>query len=406
MDTRLAFGHRGLTSLLSALVLMLAACQPAAPAAPAAPPAEAKPASAPTTAPAAAPAATAGAAQPAPAAAFDASKVKSLADLNSALQGKSAAERKTILVEGAQKEAGFQLYSTMAADSAQALMDAFNKIYPFANAQVFRTTDGDLLNKALTEIRAKSTRFDLIDVSPESVVAYQDADAITAYDSPVLKDLVPGTHDPAGLWAYMYLNGVVAAWNTNNVKPNEAPRTYEDLLQPRWKGKLSLDTQDAAWANFIKQTMGAEKGTDFLKKLAAQNPRMLNGRTNQLNLLTAGEFDLSVALFDYSTVQAQKKGAPIGWAYLRPTMIQGEALLANKAAPHPYTSLLFVDWLFSKEGMQEFNAATGRMVPRADVTLKNPELLDQTKGDYHVQTPDEGKTIKQQQKEFSDLFKS
>ena len=204
----------------------------------------------------------------------------------------------------------------------------------------------------------------------------------------------------------MYLNGVVAAWNTNNVKPEEVPNTYADLLSPRWKNKLSLDTEDAAWANFIKTKMGDQAGTDFLKKLALQTPRLLQGRTNQLNLLTAGEFDLSPAIFDYATAVAVGKGAPIGWKYLRPTMLQGEALLAAKAAPHPYAALLFVDWLFSQKGMQVFHDATGRMTPRADVKLKYPDMANQTTGDFWLQGPDTGKTLKQQQKEFADIFKT
>jgi ABC-type Fe3+ transport system substrate-binding protein len=122
-------------------------------------------------------------------------------------------------------------------------------------------------------------------------------------------------------------------------------------------------------------------------------------------LLTAGEFDLSPAIFDYSTAVAVAKGAPIGWKYLRPTMIQGEALLAAKAAPHPFTALLFVDWLFSKEGMQVFHDGTGRMMPRTDVKLKYADMGNQTKGEVWVQSPDTGKTLKQQQKDFADIFK-
>jgi iron(III) transport system substrate-binding protein len=329
-----------------------------------------------------------------------------MASLNASLKGKTPGERKQILTAGAQKEGGFMLYSTMNAGDAQALIDAFNKAYPFAKAQVFRTTDGDLANKALTEVRAKKTLFDVIDVSPESVLSYENAGAVTPFDSPSLDGLPPNMRDPAGNWAYMYLNGVVPAWNTQKVKPDEAPKSYDDFLSPRWKDKLSIDEQDYAWGEFVKATMGEAKGTAFLQKLAAQNPHVLNGRTNQLNLLTAGEFDISVALFDYSVIAAKKKGAPIDYVYLRPTMIAGEALMADKTAPHPYTGMLFIDWLFSKDGMQVLADATGRMVPRNDVTLKNPEIAEQTKGEVWVQTPDSGKDLAQKQKAFNDLFKA
>ena len=338
-------------------------------------------------------------------AAPDPASAKTLAELNAALSGWPASERQAILVAGAQREKAFELYSTMSAEGAQAVSDGFQAAYPFVKAQVFRTSNNDLENKALTEVRAGKTQFDLIDVSPESILNYEDANAVVPYDSPTLSEIPPDMRDPKGYWAYMYLNGVIAAWNTNNVKPEEVPNTYADLLSPRWKNKLSLDTEDAAWANFIKTTMGAEAGTDFLRKLAAQNPRLLQGRTNQLNLLIAGEFDLSPAIFDYSTAVAVAKGAPIAWKYLRPTMIQGEPLLAAKAAPHPFTALLFVDWLFSKDGMQAFHDGTGRMTPRPDVKLKYPDMANQTKGEVWIQGPDTGKTLKQQQKDFADIFK-
>jgi iron(III) transport system substrate-binding protein len=342
----------------------------------------------------------------APAATTNQATPNTLEGLNASLKGKSLDERKQILTQGAQKEGAFMLYSTMNAADAQALIDGFNKTFPGVKGDVFRTTNNDLANKALTEVRAKKTQFDVIDISPESIVTYEDAGAVVPYDSPSFDGLQQGMRDPQGYWAYMYLNGVVAAWNTQKVKPDEVPKSYDDYLKPRWKDKLSIDGQDAAWAEFIKATLGDAKGADFLKKLAAQNPHVLDGRTNQLNLLTAGEFDLSVALFDYSLIAAKKKGAPVDYAYLRPTMIAGEALLADKTAPHPNAALLFADWLFSKDGMQVMADQTGRMVPRTDVKLKNPEIADQTKGEVWVQGADSGKNLSQKEKEFSSLFKS
>jgi len=340
------------------------------------------------------------------AAAPAASQAGSIESLSASLKGKSPQERQQMLLQGAQKEGSLMLYSTMNAGDAQAVIDGFNKTYPSVKAEVFRASDGDLANKALTEVRAKKTLFDVIDVSPESILNYESAGAVAPYDSPSVQELPQNMRDPQGYWAFMYLNGVLPAWNTQRVKPDEAPKSYADFLSPRWKDKLSIDSEDYAWAEFLRATMGDQQGTDFLKKLALQNPRILNSRTNQLNLLTAGEFDMSVALFDYSVIAAKKKGAPIDYVYLRPTMIAGEPLLADKTAPHPNAALLFIDWLFSKDGMQILADSTGRMVPRTDVKLKYPEIAEQTKGDVWVQGPDSGKNLAAKQKEFSSLFKA
>ncbi len=408
VSTRSDSSRRGGRRLLTAAAVALAlsaACSPAAPPAPTvAPTAAPKPTTA--SAPPAAAATAAPATKPAAAVApFDASKVKTFADLNDALKGRPAAERRQILLDGVQKAPGFQLYSTMNAKDAQAIVDGFNKAFPSVKADVFRASDGDLVNKILTEARAQKTLFDVMDVSPEAVATMIDQKVATPYSSLSTEGIDARFRDPDGYWNYMYLNGTVVAWNTDRVKGGDVPKSYEDLLQPRWKDKISIDNEDYIWAYFIKQTMGEAKGSELLKKLAAQSPHVMKGRTNQLNLLTAGEFDASIALFDYSVIETKKKGAPIDYRYMRPTLVQGEAVMVNRAAAHPYAAMLYVDWLLSQEGLQTLADATGRSVPRSDVKLKNPEMSEQTKGEVWVQPVETGKMVTQLQKDYVALFK-
>ena len=125
----------------------------------------------------------------------------SIAELSSALNGKSAADRESILMAGAMREQAFELYSTMSAEGAQAVIDGFQAAYPFVKGEAFRTSNNDLENKALTEVRAGKVQFDLIDVSPESVLNYEAANAVTPYTSPVLAEIPAEMRDPQGYWA-------------------------------------------------------------------------------------------------------------------------------------------------------------------------------------------------------------
>src|SRR5215472_6346908 len=109
--------------------------------------------------------------------------------------------------------------------------------------------------------------------------------------------------DKEGYWTAGYHLVVVTGFNTKLVRKEEAPSSYEDLLNPRWKGKLVLDTQDADWFHTLLEYFGEEKGLSFMKRLAQLNPDVRTGHTLEAQLLAAGEYSVSPILYGYRVAQ-------------------------------------------------------------------------------------------------------
>jgi len=143
---------------------------------------------------------------------------------------------------------------------------------------------------------------------------------------------------------------MVLGYNTNLVKRNEAPKVYDDLLNPRWKGGMFLDDEAFEWLAVLLKHFGREKGLQYMKRLAQQDLSMQRGRTGQTQLLVAGERPIGIYLSGHTVLDLKDKGAPIGWVALDPYFAQANMLMLAKRAPHPYAAALFMDWGLSEEG--------------------------------------------------------
>ncbi len=322
-----------------------------------------------------------------------------------AVKGLSGAEREQRLLEGAKKEGAGTFYTSINAVEAQGIVDAFNKKYEGVNLKFFRASSSDLFTKAVNEARAGQNLWDAMDIASEYVYSLDQEGILASYDIP-MKDQIPDTlRDANGKWTSLYINANVASWNTKLVKPEDAPKKYQDFLDPKWKGKISLDISDYSWAYYILKTMGQEQGMDFLTKLAAQKPQMIQGRSNQNNMLEAGEVSASVALFDFQQIGEQKKGAPIGLAYIEPVRLENEPIMLAKNAQHPYAALLFLDWALGNEGQSFIVKLTNRISVRKDVPPQNEIQGNVLKGKYVLIPLDEvGRNLKDIQQMFNKTF--
>jgi iron(III) transport system substrate-binding protein len=141
----------------------------------------------------------------------------------------------------------------------------------------------------------------------------------------------------------------VQAYNTNAVKKADLPRTYADLLNPKWKGKLGLEAKNQDWFQSIVEVMGGgEKGLKFFSDLMAVNgvsPR--TGHTLLTNLVVSGEVPLALSVYNYMPEQAKKKGAPVDWFALEPAIARSNAVGVALKAPHPAAALLFHEFMLT-----------------------------------------------------------
>src|SRR4026208_2253597 len=196
------------------------------------------------------------------------------ADIVARLQKTPEAQRQSLLEEEAKKEGAFSFYGTMSADHASRLLAAFRARYPFLKINHYRSGSTALLSKILTETRAGRYDFDAVDQDPGSIYEMARLKLIDKYLSPNRRFIREEMMDKDGIWTAGYHVIVVTGYNTKLVRKEDVPKSYEDLLNPRWKGKMVLDTQDADWFHTMLDYLGEEKGLTFMKRLAQLAPEM------------------------------------------------------------------------------------------------------------------------------------
>ena len=278
------------------------------------------------------------------------------------------------LIAGAKKEGRLILYASATAPQLQMYFAAFNKKYPFIKTEFFRTGKQALLSKVLLEEQAKQRIADVIHTSVIETSIMKKRGALSKY-VPLEAAAYPAQYkDPEGLWTSAYASGTLLGFNSRQLKRAEAPKTYEDLVNPRWKNAIAVDNTKIEWFSMLLKL----KGRGFLEKLAAQNGPVMAGNTNLLNLLAAGEFAIMAGVYEYSVDNLKTKGAPVDWIGLEPVITYTVAASLPSQPAHPFAAKLFIEWLLTKEGQEVINQY-GRVPIRDDIDSKYGKILKQHK---------------------------
>jgi iron(III) transport system substrate-binding protein len=286
-----------------------------------------------------------------------------------------------VLYEGAKKE-GAVTYAAPFEESQMAkFMEGFMQKYPGINAKGLGGQQEDVSNRVLAEARADRSSFDLISIGT-FLGQYREANALAQ-----IHDLVGDARYPAkfrGKDFYSWnLLSMIIAYNTNLVKPSEAPKGYMDMLDPKWKGKFSVDNSPDTWMFGMLNKWGTEKTYDYQKKLIQDQKALIRkGHTNQTNLLIAGAFPVSIELYSYKIASMKNKGAPVEMVFPK-EFVSAEAsgVGISSRAPHPYAALLLARFQVDPNGGQKILAQFGRVMAHPDTKLKYKELQQVTAQD-------------------------
>ncbi len=136
------------------------------------------------------------------------------------------------------------------------------------------------------------------------------------------------------------------------MKPDEVPNSYEDLLQPRWLGKVGIEAGDSDWFGSVVKAMGEKEGLAYFRKLADTRPQVRTGHTLISELVAAGEIPIAATVYNHAVERLTKNGAPIKWKALPPTFGRPGAVAVARNAPHPHAAVLFADFMLSREGQE------------------------------------------------------
>ena len=262
------------------------------------------------------------------------------------------ADRTAKIVAAAKKEGGFTMYTTFAPRDQPALIGPFEAKYGI-KVNIWRAGTDKVLQRTLAEAAAKKYDVDVIHFGAPEMEALSREKILQAVNSPVHRDLHPGSVPAHREWAATLLSVWVQVYNTHLIKKSDLPKTYSDLLDPRWKGKLGIEAKNEDWFATVVDIMGGgEKGLQFFRDLVARNG--LSARTGHTllnNMVIAGEVPLALTVYNYMPEQAKKNGAPIEWFALEPAVARANAIGIARHAPHPNAALLFYEYMLG-EGQQ------------------------------------------------------
>jgi iron(III) transport system substrate-binding protein len=259
----------------------------------------------------------------------------------------SGPDRNAQLLEVAKKEGTLTVYSSMPQDDMSALAADFEKRYGI-KVKIWRAGSEKLLQRVVLEARSNRFEMDVADTNGPEMEAMHREHLLQVCKSPFLIDLIPQAILPHREWIATRLNIFTCAYNTKALKKEELPKTYADLLDPKWKGKIAVEADDNDWLAGTVTKMGYDKGVALFKEIAAKNAvTVRKGHTLLANLVASGEVPLALTLYNYKVEQMKNAGAPVDWFALEPTIARPNGVAVSKNAPHPYAAVLFQDFMLS-----------------------------------------------------------
>lgn len=284
------------------------------------------------------------------------------------LRNLSGAQRKAALEEGAKKEGEVVWYTSMSLTDFPKIVGAFEKSYPSVKVKANRLTQSTVVTKIDTEARGGHYAVDVVGSAPVEMWELKRQGHSTSYLSPELKAFPAGAYDPQGFWSSFEVTPIVLAFNSKLVSQDEAPRNYQELLQPKWKGKMNFGSDEYAWYSVMLDGMGKAKGLEYMKALARQQLHIPGSSSiMRVQLMLAGESAAVIAARGRRVTELKEKGAPIDYRILDPYPAEPNALALMRRSSHPYATMLFFDWILSEEGQSVMAVQIPRMTLRKGI---------------------------------------
>jgi iron(III) transport system substrate-binding protein len=261
-----------------------------------------------------------------------------------------ANERIKKLVEGARKEGALVFYAPDREELTNLRIEFFKEIYPDAIQKFVtpRIRSDVMIDRLSTEERANKYQADVVWLRLPQVAVMLREGLLARYLA-VEDAKIPETLKIGEQWRSLGNRLFHIMYNTKLVSEKDAPKNWDDLVVPKWKGKLILDNSSYDWFVGIVDYMGEEKGLEYMKKLAGNGLQIQQNRSNVENMVAAGEVPIMVANSGTSTAGRAAQGEPVAFVKdPKPPIAYGEGLAIMRNAPHPHAAALFVEGLLSE----------------------------------------------------------
>lgn len=259
----------------------------------------------------------------------------------------TGADRAQRILDGAKKEGTVTLYSSANVSDMNPQVAAFEKKYGI-KVKLWRGSSENVARRVLNEQRAGRFDVDIVETAGPDMEVMTREKALQTFQTPVSQTLLPAATYAHGQWIATRVNLIVGAYNTKLIASADAPRRYEDLSDPRWKGRMAVEASDAYWLMQIASIMGEDKAIKLFSSVVAANGMSVRrGHSLLANLVPTGEVPLALTVYGYRVEQLKRQGAPVEILYLPPVigLPTGTGVVRN--APRPYAAALLADFFLT-----------------------------------------------------------
>ena len=270
-------------------------------------------------------------------------------------------QRLAVLEREAKREGGFTIYGALGIDRAQILNKMFNERYPDVKVNFVRLTEAELADKVLLENRTGRVNSDLA----LSTVAWMGllAPALAPYETTTWNDFDPRFRLGSlkdGWTAIVYESlPTTIAWRTDRVKRDEAPKTLQEVADPKWAGRIGTTSHLENMMNGLIGALGEPQAMALLKKLSANRPRLYSSTAALSQGLAAGEYDVAFDFSAHRPTLLKKQGAPVDFVFQDPLFATGITFSVVKGAKNPYGAALYMDYLTQARQQELLDKAEG-----------------------------------------------
>jgi iron(III) transport system substrate-binding protein len=261
-------------------------------------------------------------------------------------------DRTTRLIEGAKREGDVLVYTSAPSDDFKALTEAFERKYG-VKVKFWRSSAEKVAQRGISEARAQRFEADVFETDGPALDALARENIMTPVRPPALGELMPEARLGHPSWVGSRLNVFAFAYNTKSLKRSDLPRSYDALLDPKWKGKLGIEAEDADWFSALSQQLGEAKASKLFREIVARNGIAVRRGHDQLAALVAsGEIPLAITAYNAKIEALKVKGGPIDWFVFPPAIARMSGVGVAARAPHPHAALLWLDFELSEEGQK------------------------------------------------------
>jgi iron(III) transport system substrate-binding protein len=280
----------------------------------------------------------------------------------------NAPDRQNVLEAGAKQEAALLLYTT--GTQIKPILDRFSKLYPYIKLELQRGDNAEIARRIIEEYRAGLYQADGFELASEGLVVARENQILQPFYTPEEINYDPKSIETKKHWISVRESYGGIGYNTSIIPPDQAPKTWADLADPRFKGMIGISGSPSVTAHWTA-IMVREYGPDILKKIVLQNLRVYNISSRALaNLTVSGEVPISARASNAHFIESKKNGASVGWVIPGPVAVTDSVAAITTKAPHPHSMMLLIDFLLTKEA-QAMYQELGYDSARLD--LKSPD---------------------------------